>query len=80
MATCSSILAGKIPWTEEPGRLYPMGSQRVGYILATKHHATPRKMKQGDKCAVIYVACRGTGVALGQHSERRMRGSNTMEI
>ena len=31
MATHSSILAGKIPWPEEPGRLESMGSQRVGY-------------------------------------------------
>ena len=31
MATHSSILAWKIPWTEEPGRLHsPWGSQRVG--------------------------------------------------
>ena len=30
MATHSSILAWRIPWTEEPGRLQPMGSQRVG--------------------------------------------------
>ena len=29
MATHSSILTWKIPWTEEPGRLHPMGSQRV---------------------------------------------------
>jgi len=29
MTTHSSILAGRIPWTEEPGGLYPMGSQRV---------------------------------------------------
>ena len=29
IATYSSILAGKIPWTEEPGELQPMGSQRV---------------------------------------------------
>ena len=29
MATLSSILAWKIPWTEEPGRLQSMGSQRV---------------------------------------------------
>ena len=27
MATCSSILAWRIPWTEEPGRLQSMGSQ-----------------------------------------------------
>ena len=31
MATHSSTLAWKIPWTEEPGRLQSMGSQRVGY-------------------------------------------------
>ena len=29
MATHSSIFAWKIPWTEEPGRLQSMGSQRV---------------------------------------------------
>ena len=27
MATCSSIFAWEIPWTEEPGRLQSMGSQ-----------------------------------------------------
>ena len=31
IATHSSILAWKIPWTEEPGRLQFMGSQRVGH-------------------------------------------------
>ena len=31
MATHSSILAWRIPWTEEPGRLQTIGSQRVGY-------------------------------------------------
>ena len=31
MATHSSSLAWKIPWTEEPGRLQSMGSQRVRY-------------------------------------------------
>ena len=30
MAARSSILAWRIPWTEEPGRLQSMGSQRVG--------------------------------------------------
>ena len=29
MATHSSILAWRIPWMEEPGRLQPIGSQRV---------------------------------------------------
>ena len=31
MATHSSILAWKIPWMEEPGRLQSVGSQRVGH-------------------------------------------------
>ena len=31
MATHSSFLAWRIPWTEEPGRLPFMGSQRVGH-------------------------------------------------
>ena len=31
MATHSSILAWEIPWTDEPGRLQSMGSQRVGH-------------------------------------------------
>ena len=31
MATHSSILAWKIPWMEEPGRLQSMRSQRVGH-------------------------------------------------
>ena len=31
MATHSSILAWRIPWTEEPGRPWSMGSQRVGH-------------------------------------------------
>ena len=34
MATHSGILAWKIPWTEEPGRLQSMGSQRVGHDSA----------------------------------------------
>ena len=31
IATHFNILAWKIPWTEEPGRLQSMGSQRVGH-------------------------------------------------
>ena len=31
METHSSILAWRIPWSEEPGRLQSVGSQRVGY-------------------------------------------------
>ena len=35
MATPSSILAWRIPWTEEPGRLQFVGSQRVRHDSAT---------------------------------------------
>ena len=35
MATHSSILAWRIPWTKEPGRLQSMRSQRIGYDCVT---------------------------------------------
>ena len=38
MATHPSILAWRTPWTEEPGRLQSMGSQRVGQ---DSHSLTP---------------------------------------
>ena len=40
MATHSSILAWRIPWTEEPGWLQFMGSQRVGHDWATNNILT----------------------------------------
>ena len=42
----SSVLAVKIPWREEPGRLQPVGSQRVGYNRATNTDThTPSNIK-----------------------------------
>ena len=38
MATHSSVLAWKIPWTEEPGGLHSMGSQKVRHDWATNTH------------------------------------------
>ena len=38
MATHSSILAWKIPWTEEPGRLQSMGLQESGTTQRLNHH------------------------------------------
>ena len=35
MAAHSSILAWRIPWTEEPGEIQSMGSQRVGHNRVT---------------------------------------------
>ena len=36
IATHSSVLAWRIPWTEEPGGLQSMGLQKVGQDLTTK--------------------------------------------
>jgi len=36
MGTHSSILAWRIPWTEEPGGLQSMGLQRIGHDLVTE--------------------------------------------
>ena len=41
MITHSSILAWRIPWTEEPGRLQPTGLQRVGHNWATSLSTFP---------------------------------------
>ena len=41
MTTISSILAWKIPWTEEPGGLQSMGSQRVVHDWAAEHSTAP---------------------------------------
>ena len=40
MATHASILAWKFPWTEEPGGLQSMESQRVRHDLVTKQQQT----------------------------------------
>ena len=45
METHSSILAWEISWTEEPGGLQSMGSERVGHYLATKQQPQQRPFK-----------------------------------
>ena len=39
MATHSSVLAWRIPWTEEPGRLWSMGSQSQTQLKRLSTHA-----------------------------------------
>ena len=59
MATHSSILAWRIPWTEETGGLQSMGSQRVRHDWVTKHSTEHDYMcksmegKRGDICIRI---------------------------
>ena len=46
MATPSSILAWKVPWTEEPDGLQSMGSQRAGHDLMHMHTHIPIQNKK----------------------------------
>ena len=50
MATHSSILAGRIPGTEEPGGLQSTGSQRIGHDWATSLHSTSQC--NSDSCTM----------------------------
>ena len=65
MATDSSILAGSIPWTEEPGGLQSTGSQRVGHDRVTEHStllsvfpkATPRGLTEREGLCARAPVC-----------------------
>ena len=59
MAIHSSVLAWEMPWTEEPGALQSMGSQRVRHNLVTKPQQ-PESSSSFSKC----------GSALSQGSMR----------
>ena len=52
MATLSRILAWSIPWTEEPGGLQSMGSQRVGHDWTTN-----TTLRQGRELSLEYSRC-----------------------
>ena len=52
MATHSSIPAWRIPWTEEPGGLQSMGSQRVRHDWATNTFTFPTEDSDLKDCAL----------------------------
>ena len=53
MATQSSILAWEIPWTEKPGGVQSMGSQRVQHDLAIKQTRTKEMLQHLGLATVI---------------------------
>ena len=57
MATHSSILACKIPWTEEPSGLQSMGSQRIGHNLMLSFFLSffSGRMKWGPVYSVCHI-------------------------
>ena len=56
MANHSSILAWKIPWTEEPGGLQSMASQRVGHNWAANRQMWGRGLKLFTSPSVFYIS------------------------
>ena len=50
IVTHSSILAWKIPWREEPGRLQSLGSQRVRHNWATNALTLTKGEREGKTC------------------------------
>ena len=55
MATHFSILAWEIPWTEEPGGLQSMGSQRVGHDLMTERQQHQNQKGNKLNCPCLQV-------------------------
>ena len=57
IATHSSILSSEIPWTEEPGKLWSMGSQRVRHNCVTKqqkHIENSSKWRESLICCYVH--------------------------
>ena len=78
MAIHSSILAWRIPWTEEPGGLQSMGSQRVGHNWATNNE------KEGSPRFLSYInddylpsPCRRRAVCWETRNKRDCRSEDT---
>ena len=61
MAPHSSILAWKILWMEEPGRLQSMGSQRVGHDFTFTFHFHALEKERETHSSVLAWRIPGTG-------------------
>ena len=59
MATHSSILTWRIPWTEEPGELQSMGSQRVKHNLVTEQIQSQETGSMKDRVTKLFTGCGG---------------------
>ena len=66
MATHSSILAWRMPWTEEPGGLQSMGSQRVRHDRVTEHSAAQSALGKRKEPQVRVGGSRKTEVGSGK--------------
>ena len=82
MATHSNILAQRIPWTEEPGRLQSTGSQRIGHdlyaddttLMAENEEELKRKVKEESAKADLKLNIQKTRIrpmVLSLHGKQR---------
>ena len=60
MANHSTILAWKIPWMEEPGRLQSLGSQRVGHDTVTSFSLS--SLTPGSFFSALFATSQGQGM------------------
>ena len=58
MAMHSSILAWENPWTEEPGGLQSLGSQRIRHDLATNNNNKTENLRGGSGICIFYKLLR----------------------
>ena len=75
MATHSSILAWRIPWTEEPGGLQSMVSQRVGHDWATRQQQQLRAPRDEGEWALVLILKSSADLVLLNPQERRLEES-----
>ena len=76
MATHFSILAWRIPWTEEPGGLQSIGSQRVGHdcsdLACTQKldSKAGKYIKQNGYCTILLSSLHGIKSKLGRNIKK----------
>ena len=75
MATHSSILAWRIPWTEEPGKLQSMGSQELYMTQQLYHHHHRRFMYQFNQNWGEEWGEGGSGGVFGVKEQKILLGS-----
>ena len=73
MAAHSSTFAGKIPWTEEPGRLQSMGSQRVRYAIPQFTDGDT-----GEEGSETQSVTKSDCLSLGPHARWRTRTTSCL--
>ena len=61
----SSVLAWRLPWTEEPGGLQSIGSQRVGHDRVTDTHYSAETLRPGTAFFRIPTRCRLSDARIG---------------